>query len=256
MSFEEHVEATKRYLGAKYDVDLSDVRVERPIFSYLPNYNIKERRARIPYTSLPLIPFSYAASMGMYIIASRGAEYDSAVATALGLAGSLSLLLIARTSVTHELTHVVSHKLTEPEFTFDEFLSIHEEGKDPNIPRLNKSARNGINVVAFPFYLAMAGEYAGLIKLMDGKDRIKHIEKTRQRLSSKGADNVGQLYDELYDMRPRQFVEEHRMLKGLHRYSKTGKPEHLEKAHEDFLAHGGSPERAGKYMALLPRSIY
>lgn len=84
---------------------------------------------------------------------------------------------------------------------------------------------------------------------MDSSDRENQISRTEQILHAMGHD-VGQLCAELYDMRPRQFVEEHRILLGMMRYMRYGDPEYLRYAIDDFIRHDRESDAFEKYIPL------
>ena len=230
MSFEEHVEATKQYLEVKYDVDLSDVRVERPLFSIEYAYYEEKKSVVMPRADFyivvfgPITPFVYQAGL------------------------------------VHEMTHAAIHKITAAGRDFHESLSHHEEGKyfASSHPFAYKLFRiNPFTLIARPLVHMTYGyrEWSEIFSWMDG-NREKNVTELMFALESVGTENAEQFCSVLYEMQPRQFVEEHRMLRGLQRYIRNGNPEHLEAARNNFLEHDGDPKMADKYMALLPKNVY
>ncbi len=231
MSFAGKVNETKRYLEAKYDVDLRDVAVERSFFSLIPLYNSNTKKAHIPHVN-PLILIINP----LYAFATKPL-------------------------ITHELTHAVSRQITTPEYSFGESLSIHEQTKNPYVTRFERFAYGFFSYTPFGLIarvsLERSIEYRGwdeIFRWMDDDNREERIERVKNRLCEIGSDYP--ICTALSGMRPRQFVEEHRLLRGLQRYLRDGDEIHIEKSREDFLRHGGNAGTAGKYLSVVPRQVY
>lgn len=232
MSFDGVTERTRRYLERKYSVDLSDVRIETPVVGN-PGYTAATRTAYVPHANSPSL-LSLVMSCGLIIVPD---------------------MLSRHSTVTHQLAHAVSGKLTEPDGSFKEPFSIHEEFTDPNIPGLDMVARR-IASFFFPKN-RVPPHWADVFKWMDDPKREGYIDELRRGLDGIGSGHAAAGFcGQLYQMKPRQFVEEHRLLSGLRFYLKNGDKAHLERAFEDFRSHDGDKRVIGKYANLISRRTY
>lgn len=227
MSFDGVTERTRRYLEEKYDVKLSDVRIETPVVGN-PRYTSSTKTAYVPYVSSQS-SLSLLLSCGLIIVPD---------------------LFSRHSTVTHQLAHAVSGKLTEPDASFKEPFSIHEEFTDPNIPGLDMAARR-IAGFFFPKN-RVPPHWVDVFKWMDDPKREGYIDELRRGLDDTGSGHAAAGFcGQLYQMKPRQFVEEHRLLRGLRFYLRSGNKAYLERAFEDFRSHGGDKRVIGKYANLI-----
>ncbi len=254
MSLNSVVESTRKYLEAKYDVDLSDVTMKRSIFGFVAqHYRISKKTVYTPYlTGGDAICLSFTAWRAAETFSS-GVDLFLIPAAYSGLF-VVSHLLKTGTTVIHELTHSVSDKITETQYFFDEALSIHEEFKNPNASKLERLATR-LFYIEFPTSVLLR-DWEKIFRWMDDDNRENYIRDVKKRLDDMGSPHAERFCAELYGMRPRQFVEDHRLLRGLRRYLGSGNPKHLERARDGFLQHGGGMDATEKYFVILPRSTY
>ncbi len=262
---------TRKYLEAKYDVDLSDVIVKKPLYHSFSFYDTGGKVAVVPQISNHAIAAAIVSvalpPLSTIVDGIVGQPSDPAVrflGEALGVmstaissycAAAAALSFNMRESLAaHELTHAVTDKLTYPEDSFDEALALHEGFRSPGIPARDRWAHR-ISYWLFPIHqMPKYRRWQEMLSWMDGSSRKERISGIKDRLDYLGSPDAGQLCAELYEMGPRQYVEEHRLLRGLQRYSRSGNPIHFSQAREDFMRHGGDTRAADKYIALMRKA--